>query len=1077
VQVRVLGEVCVEADGTTWRPSAPRERSILALLASHAGARVSGANLVDALWPNEPPPNARKAVQNYVARLRKQLPDGVVETVGDGYRLAGGIEVDALVFERLVAERRGDQEALQEALQLWRGDPCELPPSEVRRLMELRSGAEEDLADARLASGDHAAVVSVAARAAELEPLRERRWAQLMVALYRCGRQAEALEAFRRCRSYLISQLGVEPGVDLKELEARVLAQDPSLSWHPRPLTRRVTLPGPLAEATRAPMVGRASELAELRRAWHEVAASQRRTVVVTGEAGAGKSRLSAALAEHARPDAAAILCGRCQPELNLPFQPFAEALGPLDAADGDGHLAQYELFQRVVAQLAATAETGPVLLVIEDAHWATPPTRRLLRYLAAAPELAGVLLLVTQRDPVTELAELSTVRRIPLGPLTVDEVAEWTNDDRTEAVRLRDLTGGNPFLIEQLLAGGGTGPGRDVIAARLAGLSQQTRQVLELAATAGPTFQLSIVAHAHGDRGVVLDALETAEAAGLIVPQPAEHGTFSFCHALMRDALTEAIPTTRSMRLHRDLAGALESSPTRDTAALARHFAVAAPLGPHEAAAAASYALQAGRRSRATLAFEEAADYFGIGLDALRFLDTTHEEMRCDLLTARGEALHRAGDPAHRTLLDEAAALARQLHDSRRLAEVVFSQSRLGFGFDLTGADDAVARLATEAIEAVGGDQPALRARLLAVLATELIYSSEDDRRLKVCTQALHDARRSGDDRVLLHTLINSVTAWADPYDLDGRLAKTEEAARLADATDDVELGYRAHHLLALARIEAADLDGYDAARRRAEALSERLHQPSIRAEVMANDAADLYVAGDAPGAEQLVERALAVARRGGLPDTTVKGIRAACLGALYWDAGRGGEMLPVVEHLAALNRRSPWPFVTAMYHCESGDTDAARRELQELAAHDFGDVPRRSTWSLCIDMAAQVATDLDETEICTSLLALFRPFTGRVLAADPIRYDLADRVLGRLCTTTGRLDEAAIYLDKAERLAERMGAPFFTARIQVDRARLAHAQGDRINQKRFADLAMALATSTGAAGIAAAARRAQEA
>jgi class 3 adenylate cyclase/DNA-binding SARP family transcriptional activator len=247
VKVGVLGPLTVVSDeGTMVRVAAPKERGLLALLALRAGAVVQTPELIRALWGEDPPRSALKAIQTYISALRRVLPPGGIDTAGGGYQLLVALDdVDALLFERLADEgdaalRRGEPAvaltALREALQLWRGAPLvELVDqpvglAEAARLVELRRRCEELLIETRLATGEHASLVGDLERLVAAEPLREQRWAHLMLALYRCGRQAEALRTYQRLRTQLNDQLGIEPSAELRALEDAILLQKPELA-------------------------------------------------------------------------------------------------------------------------------------------------------------------------------------------------------------------------------------------------------------------------------------------------------------------------------------------------------------------------------------------------------------------------------------------------------------------------------------------------------------------------------------------------------------------------------------------------------------------------------------------------------------------------------------------------------------------------------------------------------------------------------------------------------------------------------------------------------------------------------
>ncbi len=247
MQVALLGALVVATDKGEVTLGAAKQRAVIEVLALRAGRPVSLESLSAGLWGDSPPITATKALQTYVSQLRRVLPPHCIATVGDGYALeidAGS--VDAARFEKAArssAEVRAKGElpaaaaTLVEGLQLWRGRPCpELTEhswatAEVVRLEEVRRGAEEDLIEVRLALGEHARLVGDLEAAVAAEPLRERRWAQLMLALYRCGRQADALRAFQRLRTILADQLGLEAGERPQELEAAILAHDPALLW------------------------------------------------------------------------------------------------------------------------------------------------------------------------------------------------------------------------------------------------------------------------------------------------------------------------------------------------------------------------------------------------------------------------------------------------------------------------------------------------------------------------------------------------------------------------------------------------------------------------------------------------------------------------------------------------------------------------------------------------------------------------------------------------------------------------------------------------------------------------------
>ncbi|MBV8998896.1 MAG: winged helix-turn-helix domain-containing protein, partial [Solirubrobacterales bacterium] len=311
-----------------------RQRALLAVLALHPNEVVATDRIIDELWGENAPASATHTSRVFVSRLRRALGSASdrLETVSPGYRLVVDVtEIDADCCRRLYAEacaateagRPGAAEAkLVEALALWRGAPLadftyeRFARGAIAQLEELRVSCREELAEAQLALGQHAKVVQDLESLIAEHPLRERPRGQLMLALYRCGRQAEALDAYRQARHMLVEELAIEPSADLRVLEQAILRQDPSLAAptmigdaddHPdRPRIEQATYePGPAvtigprtAEGT---FVGRDDCLERLRLRWGESQAGRTNLVCLVGEAGIGKTRLAMRFAEEVR--------------------------------------------------------------------------------------------------------------------------------------------------------------------------------------------------------------------------------------------------------------------------------------------------------------------------------------------------------------------------------------------------------------------------------------------------------------------------------------------------------------------------------------------------------------------------------------------------------------------------------------------------------------------------------------------------------------------------------------------------------------------------------------------------------
>src|SRR6266511_6168331 len=327
---RILGPLEVIDEDRRLSLGGARQRAVLALLLLHGNEALTRDVIVDALWGEKPPQTAAKVLQNCVSALRKELPGGAetLRTAGGGYALRlEADELDRDRFERLLAAGRAAlavedhaeaAERLREALALWRGSPLSdfsyerFAQDEITRLEELHVAAVEDRIEADLALGRHVELVPELEALVSKHGLRERLHGQLMLALYRSGRQAEALDAYRAARRRLLAELGIEPGRPLHELERAILAQDPALDALPprrtAPSASLETRPGRRAAA---PVVGRDDELALLEAGLEDALAGRGRLFVVVGEAGAGKTRIGDEVASRAKQRGARILWGR----------------------------------------------------------------------------------------------------------------------------------------------------------------------------------------------------------------------------------------------------------------------------------------------------------------------------------------------------------------------------------------------------------------------------------------------------------------------------------------------------------------------------------------------------------------------------------------------------------------------------------------------------------------------------------------------------------------------------------------------------------------------------------------------
>lgn len=867
------------------------------------------------------------------------------------------------------------------------------------------------------------------------------------------------------------------------------------------------------------PFVGRAGELAALTADLDAAVGGRGGVVLVAGEPGIGKTRLAEELAAQANVRGAVVLWGRCWEGAGAPaFWPWvqvirgyvqAQAEDPAslrhDLGAGAATIAQlvpavhdripdlpappplepeaarFRLFDSLAGFLRTAAARRPLLLVLDDLHWADVPSLALLRFMSRELDGTGPLVVgsyrhteVNQGHPL--LAAVADLTRGPhrwllLGGLGQREVAGFialvagAEPSAELAAEVHRQTDGNPFFVTEvvrLLAsqgrldpaprgaavlGGGLPEGvRAVVAERLGHLSGDGRQILEIAAVAGRDFELRVLQPASGlDAGQLLVLLEEAEAARLVGAVPGELSRWQFAHALVREVLYESLLAARRVRLHGLVADALEAvyaaEPEPHLAELAHHLVEAAPGSEKTAARAAQMATLAGQRSLEMLAWEDAAELFERALAALELAERPgSQQQRCELLLAVGEARMAASDvPAARTAYRQAGELARRIGSPEALA-----RAGLGLGLEFTSGivDPVQVGLLEEALAALDRADSPLRARVLAGLARALVSTRRVERRLALSEDAVRMARRLGDPATLAAVLFSRhLAVWgSERAEVAGeRLAIATEAVGLAEQIGDHAMALRGRGLRRIDLLELGDVAGYDADLAAAERAAEELRQLRYRWQLPLAHATRALLAGRFAQAESLMEQGLALGRRAG--DQAVGNYYTGVLATLRLMQGRFGELAELLPHVAA---RFPAMVVfragLAAALAEAGQPDQARAEVERMAAGDLAAVPRDPAWSFSLASLALACYHLGDAGTAATLHRLLEPYadraivTGRVgaICLGPAAY-----YLGLLDLTLSLPEQALRRFQQAAALAGRMQARPMVAMSREGQAR----------------------------------------
>ncbi len=888
-------------------------------------------------------------------------------------------------------------------------------------------------------------------------------------------------------------------------------------------------LPASLRISSPFPFVGREAELETLRTLLPTAEGEGRRVVLLGGEPGSGKSRLVREFAAEAARDGALVLYGACDAVVRTPYGAFAQALRRLvrvlDPAElraalgsGGGELTRFlpdlptrigvlpppvradpnterhRLHTTVTELLEAVSRRRPVLLTIEDGHWADAATLLLLRHLARSAWGGRVLLFATFRDTeadvpeglaetLADLRRADDVVRLRLGGLSDEEVGEFVarsvtaapSPDLAQMARaITDLTAGNAFLVCELWralvetgvvqaqgsVARATAPlaeldtpesVREVVSQRLARLAPTTTELLELAAAAGPAFELDIVRQGSGlSERELLTALDEAVRSGFVEELQGPALAYRFTHELVRRAVYDRLTRIRRAELHLRVGEAWEAAAGDSVRALpdlAYHFAAAVPLS--DARRAIDYSVLAARAATDALAFDEAA---ALLVNALE-LGIENAAKRAEVLLELGTIRHRAGEAFDALdALRSAAEIARELNDAELLARAAIGYEDAGWR---PGPEHRPVDLLEEAVTALGDHPSELRVQLLAGLSRALDMQGEHDRASIVRTNAIELARTLDDRAGLASLLVRSY--WSrGSTPLEQIVDMLAEARVLGQQLGNPEIEAEAISWIVPAYVAMADIPPARAATSELREMAQITGQPFYSHVAGHYGAALALCEGRLDVADAMARRSQEAGRM--LTGRDASGTYGIQMFSIRREQGRLAELAPVIRILAgASRRRGAWQPGLVCLLVELGMEAEARRELERIRG--AGLEPFRELWLASLTYLADACAVLRDEALAAELYAELTPLAGMnvMIGHLVVCYGAADRYLGKLAAILGEWERAEEHFESAIALNRKMEMRTWLAHTEYEYARMLLAQGPAGGDRATAHLSRA--------------------
>jgi DNA-binding CsgD family transcriptional regulator len=891
--------------------------------------------------------------------------------------------------------------------------------------------------------------------------------------------------------------------------------------------------------------VGRQGELAQLRTALEAARSGRGRLALLAGEPGIGKSSTAAEMARHAEADGALVLWGRCHEEAGAPpYWPWTQVLRGLVAAAPDETLrdelgpgapdvaellpelrarfcdlgpvatpsdpaaARFRLFASLARFLLAAAQRRPLVVILDDLHWADAPSLRFLRFLA--PDIGGgsLLLIGTYRenalsrqhplsDVLGDLARVPHTVRVRLAGLPVEDVADLVaiaaGADPPPALvhSIHAQTEGNPLFLREVLRhlrergllGGAAGtprPGapeairipegvREVIGQRLNLLSPDCNAVLKAAAVIGREFSLDVLLRSCGavQPDVVLQAVDDAIAARLVEEIRAGHCQFT--HALVRMTLYDELRTGERRRLHRAVGEAIEAMHRHALDAvlpeLARHFQQAGDGSSR----AVDYAMRAGASAEAVLAFEDAVEFFQAALEMVEQQHAPDPRMYASVLLRLGDAQHKTNDfDRARETFRAAAEAARRagLADLFADAAVGLELANWRIGHGRPGTDSLI----REALAGLPATEAARRIKCMGALARAQLYAGAVREAKAIMLDAVALARELGDPGVTARALSILIEFSAMPDEAQALLAASTEMAAMAERAGDLDLLAQASHHCAASHLELGQMGSCVQGVQAMMCAAKQIRQPIYFLFITGLRTSLALLRGDLVEAERLILEGLRLKT----PNTAYSADPLSVLiFALRREQGRLGEVGPLIKTFTSQQDSAIWRPGLALLHVELGELDAARALFAAMASDGFAAMPRDGRWTTCLTYLTEIAAALNEAHHAGALYPLLLPHAGRniVFGNGCGCPGAADRFLGLLAATMGRWPDAERHFAAAEAMNQRTGALAPLAHTRRDFATMLlrrAAPGDAARARQLLEQALSEARRLGLLSLA---------